>query len=61
MNSSGPLEFLFRCSMLNLTAMNITQLLDLLFVFNALLFQVILITHFALRKWRFDTAMRSAG
>ena len=38
--------------------MNITQLLDLLFVFNALLFQVILIMHFALRKWRFDTAMR---
>ena len=38
--------------------MNITQLLNFLFVFNAFLFQIILITHFSLRKWRFDAAMR---
>lgn len=32
--------------------------LELSFVFWAFLFQIILIVHFALRKWRFDTAMR---
>lgn len=32
--------------------------LDLLFVLTAFLFQTILIIHFALRKWRFDIAMR---
>jgi hypothetical protein len=31
---------------------------DTLFVFWAFLFQVVLIVHFALRKWRFQTAMR---
>ena len=29
-----------------------------LFVAAAFLFQILLIVHFALRKWRFDTAMR---
>ncbi len=32
--------------------------LDVMFVVCAFLFQVLLIIHFALRKWRFDTAMR---
>ena len=32
--------------------------LDLLFVITSFLFQIILIIHFALRKWRFETAMR---
>ena len=32
--------------------------LDLLFVITSFLFQIILIVHFALRKWRFETAMR---
>jgi hypothetical protein len=31
---------------------------DLLFVVCAFLFQIILIVHFSLRKWRFDIAMR---
>lgn len=34
------------------------NLLDALFVFWAYLFHIILVIHFALRKWRFDTAMR---
>ncbi|MBN1370463.1 MAG: hypothetical protein JW987_00775 [Anaerolineaceae bacterium] len=29
-----------------------------LFVFTAFLFQTVLIVHFALRKWRFETAIR---
>lgn len=32
--------------------------MDALFVIWAFLFQIILIVHFALRKWRFDVAMR---
>jgi hypothetical protein len=32
--------------------------LDFLFVATAFLFQLILILHFALRKWRFNTAIR---
>jgi hypothetical protein len=32
--------------------------LDLLYVTTAILFQIILIVHFALRKWRFALAMR---
>lgn len=32
--------------------------LDVLFVIWAMLFQIILIVHFALRKWRFDIAIR---
>lgn len=32
--------------------------LEVLFVIWAFLFQVILIVHFALRKWQFETAMR---
>ena len=32
--------------------------LDILFVVTAFLFQIILIVHFALRKWRFEMAMR---
>jgi hypothetical protein len=32
--------------------------LELLFVITSFLFQLILLTHFALRKWRFETAMR---
>jgi hypothetical protein len=32
--------------------------LDALFVISAFLFQIALIIHFALRKWRFDLAMR---
>jgi len=32
--------------------------LDTLFVICAFLFQIILIVHFALRKWRFELAMR---
>lgn len=32
--------------------------LDRLFVITAFLFQIILITHFALRKWRFNFAIR---
>ncbi len=31
---------------------------EILFVISAFLFQVILIIHFALRKWQFDLAMR---
>jgi len=32
--------------------------LEILFVVTAFLFQIILITHFALRKWRFEMAIR---
>jgi hypothetical protein len=32
--------------------------LEVLFVATALLFQIVLIVHFALRKWRFEAAMR---
>lgn len=32
--------------------------LEVLFVATAFLFQLVLIVHFALRKWRFDTAIR---
>jgi len=32
--------------------------LELIYVITAILFQVVLIIHFALRKWRFETAMR---
>ena len=32
--------------------------LDLLFVITALLFQAVLIVHFAFRRWRFETAIR---
>ena len=32
--------------------------LEILFVFTAFLFQIVLIVHFALRKWHFDSAMR---
>ena len=32
--------------------------LEILFVASALLFQIVLIIHFALRKWRFNLAMR---
>jgi hypothetical protein len=32
--------------------------LDSLFVASAYLFQTILIIHFGLRRWRFETAMR---
>jgi hypothetical protein len=32
--------------------------LEILFVSSAFLFQIVLIIHFALRKWRFDLAMR---
>ena len=32
--------------------------LEFLFVVNAFLFQIVLIIHFALRKWHFDLAMR---
>lgn len=32
--------------------------LDVLFIIWAFLFQIILIIHFALRKWRFEAAMR---
>jgi hypothetical protein len=32
--------------------------LEVLFVITAFLFQIVLIIHFALRKWRFDLAMR---
>lgn len=32
--------------------------LDLLFIITAFVFQVILIIHFALRKWRFEMALR---
>lgn len=32
--------------------------LEILFIFWAFLFQIILILHFALRKWRFDIAFR---
>jgi len=32
--------------------------LGMLFVASAFLFQIVLIIHFALRKWRFDLAMR---
>ena len=34
------------------------DILETLFVMSAFLFQVILIIHFALRKWRFDLALR---
>ena len=34
------------------------DLLEILFVASAFLFQIILIVHFALRKWYFDLAMR---
>jgi hypothetical protein len=34
------------------------DILDSLFVVTAFLFQIVLIGHFALRKWRFDFAMR---
>ncbi len=32
--------------------------METLFVVTALLFQIVLIVHFALRKWRFELAMR---
>jgi hypothetical protein len=32
--------------------------LDLVFVITAFLFQIVLIVHFAMRKWRFDIAIR---
>jgi hypothetical protein len=32
--------------------------MEVVFVVTAFLFQIILIIHFALRKWRFNTAMR---
>jgi hypothetical protein len=32
--------------------------IEILFIASAYLFQLILITHFALRKWRFDLAVR---
>lgn len=32
--------------------------LELIYVITAILFQVVLIVHFTLRKWRFETAMR---
>jgi len=32
--------------------------LEILFVVTAFLFQLVLIAHFALRRWRFDTAIR---
>jgi hypothetical protein len=32
--------------------------LELLYVITAILFQIVLIIHFALRKWRFEIAMR---
>ena len=32
--------------------------LEILFVVSAFLFQIVLIIHFALRKWHFDLAMR---
>ena len=32
--------------------------LDSLFVVTAFLFQILLIVHFSLRKWRFETALR---
>jgi hypothetical protein len=32
--------------------------MEKLFVFTAFSFQIVLITHFALRKWRFETALR---
>lgn len=35
-----------------------TSPLNALFVATAFLFQLILIIHFALRKWRFDVAMQ---
>jgi len=35
-----------------------TNNLEILFVITAFLFQIILITHFALRKWRFEVAIR---
>lgn len=38
--------------------MNNRNLLDIIFIITAFLFQGILITHFALRKWRFEIAIR---
>lgn len=35
-----------------------TDPLELLFILTAFLFQVVLIVHFALRKWAFNTAMQ---
>jgi hypothetical protein len=35
-----------------------SNIFETLFAVTAILFQVILITHFALRKWNFDLAMR---
>jgi hypothetical protein len=32
--------------------------LEVLFVITAFLFQIVLIVHFGLRRWRFETAMR---
>ena len=32
--------------------------LELLYVITAILFQIVLIVHFAIRKWRFETAIR---
>jgi len=32
--------------------------LELIYVITAILFQVVLIVHFAMRKWRFETAVR---
>lgn len=38
--------------------MPVLDALDLLFIITAFSFQVILIIHFAMRRWRFNTAMR---
>jgi hypothetical protein len=35
-----------------------SDILEALFIVSAFLFQIILIIHFALRKWRFELAMR---
>ncbi len=38
--------------------MNSLEGLEILFLISAFLFQILLIIHFALRKWRFNLAMR---
>jgi hypothetical protein len=38
--------------------MPVADRMDLLFVSTSFLFQIILVFHFALRKWRFKTAIR---
>lgn len=35
-----------------------TNNLELIYVINAILFQIVLIIHFAIRRWRFETAIR---